>query len=74
MSKDPRKVQRFQWVKVTTGSGGSTIYDRMDPNSPRYDPTFPRPIRIGLRAVGWFEDEILAWVNSRPRTSSGAHR
>ena len=29
---------------------------------------FPKPIRIGVRAVRWDEAEIAAWVKSRPRS------
>jgi prophage regulatory protein len=28
---------------------------------------FPAPISLGPRSVAWFEDEILAWLASRPR-------
>jgi predicted DNA-binding transcriptional regulator AlpA len=33
---------------------------------------FPRPVRIGPRAVCWREDEVLAWVESRPRSDASA--
>ena len=28
---------------------------------------FPRPIRIGPRAVGWRVSDIEAWLESRPK-------
>lgn len=33
------------------------------------DPTqdFPASIQITENRVGWFEDEIVAWLESRPR-------
>ncbi|MDV7201481.1 AlpA family transcriptional regulator [Roseovarius sp. 10] len=31
---------------------------------------FPRPIRIGKRAVGWIEADIQAWINARPLAGS----
>ena len=31
---------------------------------------FPRPIRIGKRAVGWMETDIQAWINARPLAGS----
>lgn len=31
---------------------------------------FPRPIRLGRRAVGWREDEIEDWLDSRPAAGS----
>lgn len=29
--------------------------------------TFPRPVKLGPRAVGWFEHEIEAWLASLER-------
>lgn len=31
---------------------------------------FPKRVRLGKRAVGWIEAEVLAWIESRPRVSS----
>ena len=31
---------------------------------------FPRPIRIGKRAVGWVETDIQAWISTRPLAGS----
>jgi prophage regulatory protein len=28
---------------------------------------FPLPVQLGPNSVGWFEDEIDAWLTSRPR-------
>lgn len=29
------------------------------------DSTFPRPYRIGLRAIGWSESEVQQWLDSQ---------
>ncbi len=29
--------------------------------------TFPAPVELGPNRIGWFEDEIDAWLASRPR-------
>lgn len=47
------------------GLSRSTVFDISNPKSPRFDPTFPKKVRIGLRAVGWYEDEIFAWTASK---------
>ena len=26
--------------------------------------TFPKPIRLGAKAVGWLESEVLDWIES----------
>ncbi len=33
---------------------------------------FPAPVEIGPNSLGWFEDEIEAWLASRPRRTYGA--
>ena len=59
------KVLRLKHVQERVGLGRSTIYDRMNPKSPRYDSTFPKPIKLGIAAIGWIEAEIDAWIKSR---------
>ena len=39
----------------------SSLYEAMAKHN------FPRPIRITARTVRWFEDEVLAWMESRER-------
>src|SRR5215472_78101 len=34
--------------------------------------TFPAPVEIGPNSVGWYEDEIDAWLATRPRRTYGA--
>ena len=28
---------------------------------------FPRPVSMGRRRVGWYEDEVAKWQKNRPR-------
>jgi len=60
-----QSILRRPAVESTTGLSRSAIYDRINPNSPYYDPTFPTPIRLGGNSVGWLESEISDWINSR---------
>lgn len=30
---------------------------------------FPAPVDVGYGMNGWYEDEIDAWINSRPRVN-----
>jgi len=50
---------RLPTVKARTGLSRSTIYQRIS------DGTFPRPISLGARAIGFIESEIDAWLQSR---------
>jgi prophage regulatory protein len=52
------KILRLKKVKDRTGLSRSTIYLRIQ------EGTFPRPISLGARAVGWLENEIEAWLTS----------
>ena len=63
------RVLRLKKLQERLGVGRSTVYDWMNPASPRYDPTFPRPIRLSSSAkggaVGWLESEVVKWIESR---------
>jgi prophage regulatory protein len=55
-------ILRRRQLEGRTGLSRSTIYDRLDPKSPRYDPLFPRPIKLGGSAIGFVESEVDAWI------------
>ena len=58
------RVLRLKQVLDRVGLSRSTIYDRMNPASPRYDHSFPKPMKIGSSAVGWLESSINKWIES----------
>lgn len=60
-------ILRIAILSGLLGRSRSAIYAMLDPSSPSYDPTFPRPIRLSSRTVGWRQAEILEWIESRPR-------
>ncbi|WP_333012665.1 AlpA family transcriptional regulator [Kluyvera sichuanensis] len=66
------KILRMRDVVLKTGIARATIYDWLNPKSPRYDATFPKQRRLGMQSVGWLESEIDEWVLERcqPVTSS----
>ncbi len=42
------------------------IYERLNPNSGRFDETFPRPFRYPRsRSVYWIEAEVEQWVQTQ---------
>ncbi|PIB50725.1 AlpA family transcriptional regulator [Pseudomonas sp. 2995-1] len=59
------RVLRLKQLSERIGLGRSTIYDRMDAQSPRYDATFPKPIKLGAAAIGWIDSEITTWIEQR---------
>src|SRR5262249_37456831 len=34
--------------------------------------TFPAPVQLGPNSIGWYEDEIEAWIANRPRVAYAA--
>ena len=52
-------ILRLPQVKKQTGLARSTIYLRISEGS------FPKPISLGVRAVGWLETDISDWIQSR---------
>ena len=56
------KILRLSAVTEKTGIARSTVYDWINPKSPRYDPTFPKQRRLGQQSVGWLESEINEWL------------
>lgn len=64
------RVLRLRQVTDRLGLSRSTIYDRMNPRSPRYDSSFPTPISLGCSAVGWLESDICHWIDLRVAIAS----
>lgn len=58
------KIIRMRQLVLRIGLGRSTIYERINKKSPRYDTSFPRPVKIGGGAVGWIESEVDEWIKS----------
>ncbi|HFQ7188778.1 MULTISPECIES: AlpA family phage regulatory protein [Enterobacterales] len=59
------KILRMRAVTAKLGIARSTIYDWLDPKSPRYDATFPKQRRLGQQSVGWVEAELDQWLMER---------
>ncbi|MDS0787598.1 AlpA family phage regulatory protein [Proteus vulgaris] len=68
MSSPKIKILRLPYVIQRIGIGRSTIYDWINPASPRYDPTFPKQKKLGKQSVGWIESEINDWLLQREST------
>ncbi|AML51689.1 helix-turn-helix transcriptional regulator [Falsihalocynthiibacter arcticus] len=52
-------ILRRTQVEKRIGLSRSTLYVMIA------EGTFPKPIRIGKRAVGWTESSLAAWVASK---------
>ena len=55
-NQEKLSILRRKQVEKRTGLSRSTIYLRIK------EGTFPKPINLGVRAVGWLENEIDEWL------------
>ena len=61
--KPEPSIIRRKKVEGRTGLSRSTIYQRIK------DGTFPPPISLGAKAVGWLQSDIDDWIIERVRRS-----
>lgn len=54
------KILRLPSVKVATGLSRSSIYKKIS------EGTFPKPVCLGARAVGWYESQVNDWLENLP--------
>jgi prophage regulatory protein len=59
-------ILRLPMVRARTGLSRSTIYLRIS------DGSFPLPVSLGARAVGWLEADIEDWITRRILESRGS--
>ena len=52
-------ILRRRHVEQRTGLSRSTLNQYMK------DGEFPKPVQLGLRAVGWLESDISKWIAAR---------
>ena len=55
------RLLKLSEVREMTRLSTSTIYQLMA------EDRFPKPLKIGVRGVRWRLDEIVKWIDSRPR-------
>jgi prophage regulatory protein len=53
-------VARIAEVMAQTGLPRSSLYAKVKAG------TFPKPIKLGTRSVGWRVDDIEGWIATRP--------
>ena len=58
------RIIRIKELTSMISLSRSTIYDRLNPKSRYFDPTFPKPIKLGSSAIGWHSVAVQEWINS----------
>jgi prophage regulatory protein len=59
VTKVSKRILRRPAVLEKVGESTSTIYDKMSRGE------FPRPVKLGARAVGWIEEEVDHYIDQR---------
>ena len=55
-----RTILRLEKVLYSTGLSRSVLYDLIKKGE------FPRQRKISQKSIGWFSDEVQAFIDSRP--------
>lgn len=63
-AKKPGNLHRLPATMEKTGLGRSSIYAGVKAG------TFPAPVRLSARAVGWREEDLDKWVSERVSTGA----
>jgi len=64
----PLQILRFKEVLART-----PFANRGKLNTEIRNGRFPRPIKLGRRAIGWLAEEVQDWVNSRSEEQNDRH-
>ena len=56
-------IWRLPRIRQEIGLSRATIYRRIS------EGTFPKPVNLGGRAVGWLESDIECWIRERVNES-----
>jgi prophage regulatory protein len=60
------RILRRPSVQSRTGLSRSSIYLNISKG------TFPKPINLGARSVGWLESDIDNWIDARIQASASS--
>ncbi len=58
-----RRTIRASAVVDATGLSRVTLWRKIAKGQ------FPAPVQLGKNSIGFYEDEVAAWLESRPRVS-----
>lgn len=71
MKHQSARFIRMQDVKKMIGVSRSTVYDWINPKSPRFDNSFPKPVRLGINSIAWVDSELEDWLAKRIAARTG---
>ena len=59
------RILRSKECQVLVGVSRATWFDWNNPASPRHQQDLPKRVRLGPRCVGWYEHELISWLQSK---------
>jgi len=62
----PLRILKRPAVEAKAGLSKTHLYLQINEGS------FPKPVRLGRKSVGWAEHEVDAWIEARIRERDGA--
>lgn len=67
MNPNGSGIVRLKSLCKLIGLSRSTIYEKMNKESRRYDVSFPKPIKLSNSAIGWLVCDIEHWLRNRQK-------
>lgn len=67
-ANSPERILRLKSVLERTGLSRSTVYRKVQAR------TFPKPLKISERCIGWRESEVESWLRSPIVHAGTKHR
>lgn len=64
----PDRILRLPSVIERTGLSRSTVYRKIQ------ERTFPKPLKISERCIGWRESDVVTWLQNPDVHASGKRR
>lgn len=65
INRNKMQIIKFNELSQLTRLSRSTLYEKLNEKSSRYDKTFPKQLKLSNNAVGWLEHEVLEWLESK---------
>lgn len=59
------RILRSKECQALFGVSRATWFDWNNPASPRHQKDLPQRVRLGARSVGWFEHQLISWLQSK---------
>lgn len=69
----PTQILRMKQLVARLSISKSSIYDRLNPRSPRHDSAFPQPIKIGS-ATAFLAHEVDEYISFKTQNSRTARK